>query len=404
MNLIKIAWRNIWRNKLRSLAIIFSVILGLVAAIFSSALVIGMMDGRFQNFIENEISHIQIHHPDFIGQNEVYQTTGVNKSILSDILQVPDVKAATIRTKTHSMIASATTTRGIQLWGISPEQEEKTTNLTENLIEGKYLTAADKNQIIIGKMISNKLKVSVGSKVVLTFQDIENDIVSAAFVVKGIFETYSNRYDENNAFVPINSLNEYLKLGEEFHELALVSHHIDHLDALIPLLQEILPELTIRKWNEISPELDYWIEVGGIFSYIFVIVILIALAFGLLNTMLMAVFERTREIGMLMAIGMNKKKVFGLIVFETIILSLIGTIIGMLLGYWLVISTSRKGIDLSALSDVMKEIGFDSMIYPQMDITFYWVLPFFVVSTALLAAIYPAVKALRLNPAEAVRE
>lgn len=404
MNLIKIAWRNIWRHKLRSLAVMSSVILGLVAGIFSSSLVIGMLDGRFQNFIDNELSHIQVHHPDFIGQNEVHQTMGTNKDVLYRILNIPDVKAATVRSKTHSMVASATYTGGVQLMGIIPRHENQTTQFSKNIIDGTYLEDGDQNSVLIGKALADKLKVKVGSRIVLTFQDVDYDIVSAAFVVKGIFETYYNRYDETTAFVTLDYLDQHLKLNGEFHELALLSDHIDDIDGMVPSVQQVFPDMTVRKWSEVSPELNYWIQFGGLFSYIFVIVIMLGLAFGLLNTMLMAVFERTREIGMLMAIGMNKKKVFGMIVLEAISLSAVGIVIGMLLSYWIVMATSINGIDLSSLSDVMKEIGFDTMIYPQLDRTFYWIMPFIVITTALLATIYPALKALRLNPAEAVRE
>jgi ABC-type lipoprotein release transport system permease subunit len=403
-NLFKIAWRNIWRNKLRSMAVIFSVFLGLLGGILLSGLSVGMLEGRIHSFIENELSHIQVHHPDFVGQQEVYQTLAGDENLLSQILQLEGVKAATLRSKTHSMVASATYSSGVQLQGILPEMEDRTTDFSKNMIEGEYLNAQDNNAIVIGKALADKLKVGVDSRIVLTFQDIENDITSVAYVVKGIYETFSNTYDENMVFVPLNHLNKHLKLVDKFHELAVLTEDANALQPQLDRLKELFPEMTVRTWEEISPEMRLWIEAGGIFTYILTIIIMIALAFGLLNTMLMAVFERTREIGMLMAIGMNKRKVFGLIVFETILLSFVGTALGILVGYGWLTHLSKNGVDLSAISDVMKEIGFDTMIYPVLDPTFFSLLPVIVFVTALLAAIYPAVKALRLNPAQAIRE
>lgn len=404
MNLFKIAWRNIWRNKLRSIAVMASVVLGLVAGVFSAAMVEGMMNGRFQNFIEKELSHIQVHHPDFIGQHEIFQTTGQSVEILSKVLEMPLVKSAAVHTKTQSMIASATFTGGVQLSGISPEHETNTTGFAENMIEGEYLNPDDRNSILIGKALAEKMKVGVGSRIVLTFQDAENEIISSAFRVKGIFETYYTRFDENNAFVNLAYINEYLKLGDEFHEMAILAKDAEQLDKIVADVQPLFPGMKVRKWNEISPELDYWVEMGNLFSYIFIGVIMIGLAFGLLNTMLMAVFERTKELGMLMAIGMNKTRIFSLIVLETMALSLTGTFVGMLLAYLSIAFTQSNGIDLSAFSDVMKEIGFENMIYPEMNWAFFSVVPFIVFFTALLAAIYPAFKALSLNPADAVRK
>lgn len=404
MNLINIAWRNIWRNKLRSIAVMFSVMLGLFAGIFSSALVEGMMNGRFQNFIEKELSHIQVHHPHFIGQQEVFQTTNISIDILDEINKLPEVKSATVRTKIQSMIASATFTGGVRLIGVETTYEQKTTGFADNLIEGEFIAQDDRNAIVIGQALADKMKVGIGSRIVLTFQDVENEITSAAFRVKGIFETHSSRFDESMAYANIHYLNEHLKIEDTFHEMAVLANYPDKLDELVSKLKDKFPENSVRKWNEIAPEMDFWVEIGSIFSYIFVGVILIGLAFGLLNTMLMAVFERTRELGMLMAIGMNKRRVFSLIVLETMALSVVGALLGLAGAVLVIKATSKSGIDLSAFSDVMREIGFENIIYPELNLVFISILPVLVIATALLAAIYPALKALKLNPAEAVRK
>ena len=404
MNLLNIAWRNIWRNRLRSLAVIFSVTLGLFAGIFSSALVEGMMNGRFQNFIEKELSHIQIHHPDFVGQEEVFQTTGISIDILEHINLIPEVKSATVRTKTQSMIASATYTGGVQLIGVEPNFEQKTTGFAGNIIEGKYITDDDKNAIVIGKALAEKMKVSIGSRIVLTFQDIDNEIISAAFRVKGLFETHSSRFDESMAYTNIHYLNGHLNTENTFHEMAILAKQPEELSILTHQLKEKFSNVSVREWNEIAPEMNYWVQLSSIFSYIFIGVILVGLAFGLLNTMLMAVFERTRELGMLLAIGMNKIKVFNLIVLETIILSIVGAAVGLFAGVLVIKTTQNTGIDLSAFSDVMREIGFENIIYPELNKVFISILPVLVMVTALLAAIYPAIKALKLNPAESVRK
>lgn len=404
MNLIKIAWRNIWRNKLRSIAVILSVILGILAGIFSSALVDGMLKGRLQNFIEKEVSHIQIHHPKFIGQQEVGHISGYPVSALDEVVGNEEVLAATLRTKIQCMIASATFTGGVQIQGILPDFEHLTTGFSDNLIEGDYLNPNDKNAVLLGRALADKMKVRIGSRIVLTFQDVNNDIVSAAFTVKGLYQTAYRRFDENNAYVPLQYLNEYLGIDDSWHEMAILTTNGEDLSEIQKELQLDFPDLKVRQWIEVSPELSVWVASGSMFSYIFVIVILIGLAFGLLNTMLMSVFERTREIGMLMAIGMNKRKVFMLIVWETIALSLVGAVVGMVSGYFFVSWLSRVGIDLSSFSDVMQEIGFETSVFPILDWTFFMVLPFGVMITAVLAAIYPALKALSLNPAEAVRK
>jgi putative ABC transport system permease protein len=402
MQTIKIAWRNIWRNKIRSTAVILAVILGLTAGIFSAALVEGVMLSRFENFIEKQVSHIQIHHPDFIREREVFQLIPENRHIIDQIAAIPLVKGASLRSKNQSMIASATYTGGIELTGILPKQEHQTTGFASNMVAGNYLSTEPTNEILIGASMSKKMKVGVGSRIVLSFQDQDNNLISASFLVVGLFDTGYKRYDENNAFVHLHQISEYLDIDDQFHELAVLAHNPENLNEIVNALEPLFPNMKIRTWQEVSPELEIMMASSGMFSYIFVILILIGLAFGLLNTMLMAVFERTREIGMLMAIGMNKRKLFLLIITETLFLSLSGTAIGIVLAIALVSWTGHIGIDLSAFSDVMKELGVDPVIYPALDLSFTYVLPFIVVAISIIAALYPASKALALKPAEAI--
>lgn len=399
----QMAWRNIWRNKLRSLTIMIAVVLGLTAGVFASALINGIMESRFEQFIENQISHIQIHHPDFVGQQEVQQYTGAHRDDLEAILTHQDVRAATARTKVHSMIASATYTGGLQLMGVLADQEMQTTQFQKNIVNGNFLENPGKNELLLGQAMANKMRVDVGSRVVLTFQDLENNMVSAAFVVVGLFDTGYTRYDESMAMVHISYLNDHLNLGDTFHEIAVLVNDHEQIGVVAEMLQERFPKLSVRTWDEVSPEMSVMVESGDVFSYIFLVIILLGLAFGLLNTMLMAVYERTREIGMMMAIGMNKQRIFGLILFETLALSLVGAVIGIALSWALVAYFSQVGIDFSAFDDVMKEIGFSPVVYPSLQESFFGVLIALVLLTALLAAIYPSLRAMRLNPAESAK-
>ncbi|MCC5918625.1 MAG: ABC transporter permease [Cryomorphaceae bacterium] len=404
MQLIKMSWRNIWRNKVRSAAVMVAVMLGLVAGLFSSAMVEGVLLSRFHNFIENQISHIQVHNPEFIRDQEVFQTVGGGQIDLETVANWSEVKAATIRSRTQSMIASATYTGGVELYGIRPNSENNTTNFSRHLIEGDYLIGESENAILIGNALAEKMKVRVGSRIVLTFHDKDNNLVSAAFVVRGLFDSGYKRYDESVAFTFHDYLNSHLGLQGDFHEMAVLANNLDDLSSLEEKLSSHFPKSEVRKWNEIEPGLEIIVTSGNMFSYIFLILIMIGLAFGLLNTMLMAVFERTREIGMLMAIGMGKGRLFLLIVLETLFLSLTGSIIGLLLGYGLVKYTGRVGIDLSAFSDVMKELGVDPVFYPEISREFALIIPIIVLITALLSAIYPALKALSLRPVEALQK
>jgi len=212
-------------------------------------------------------------------------------------------------------------------------------------------------------------------------------------------------YDERNIYVLRSDLNGYLSPETIINEIAVIGHDFSRASEIAEKYKDHYPGLTIRIWSEIAPELSYMQEMTRAMLLIILAIILFALAFGLVNTMLMSVFERVRELGMLMAVGLNRRKVFGMIMFETSYLTLLGAAGGMLLGFITMKLTGRTGIDLAAVGgDSLNDFGFPSLVYPHLDASFFMMLTVLVIITAFLTSIYPALKALRLKPAEAVRK
>ena len=240
------------------------------------------------------------------------------------------------------------------------------------------------------------------SKVVLTFQDNENNIISGAFRVCGIFKTQFSKYDESHVFIQNSDLHRLIQ-SEGYHQVALLCHSIDQVKSVLSRLNSQLKVVKIKDWKKIAPELAYADEVMETWLFLIMIIIMLALIFGIINTMLMAVFERRKELGMLMAIGMNKSKVFALIIVETFFLSLIGAPTGMLMGALTINLTSETGIDLSIVGDGLQSVGLSNIIYPIIEPKFYFLTGILVFLFTLIAAIYPSKKALRLKPTEAIR-
>ena len=168
-------------------------------------------------------------------------------------------------------------------------------------------------------------------------------------------------------------------------------------------LQNIYPELLIEDWSKIQPYLSFITEYMDIYMAVFLIIILAALGFGIVNTMLMVILERTKELGMLMGIGMNKKRIFLMIMFETILLALIGTFIGELISMLLIKYYGKVGINISSLAEGMESVGYSAISYPVLEPYRYLQITILVILTGIIASIYPAIKALKLNPAEAIR-
>jgi putative ABC transport system permease protein len=401
-----ISWRNVWRNKLRSSVVIIAVSLGVFAGVFSMAFYKGMAIQRIKSAIKTEVSHIQLHTAAYEKADEIDKTLDSADTRLSFILTQTGVEAASKRLIVNAIINSAEKGGGIRLFGVDRENEAKVTDIKNRLVEGNYLEDLKRGKpIVIGKKLAIKLGVKVGSKLVIGMLDSKGQPVYQQFRVGGIFKTVNNVYDETLAFIAYEDLRQIAGLPEgSAHELAVYMSGTENSTLLANLLKSNFPNLDVKEWNEILPELGYLSESMDFFMYIFIIIILLALGFGIVNTMLMVVLERIHELGMLMAVGMNKIKVFKMIMLETIFLSLTGGIFGIILGSVIASVYKTRGIDLSGLyGDGFGAIGYDSVIYTVVQVDMIIGITILVILTGIIASVFPAVKALGLNPAEAIR-
>ncbi|RMG19955.1 MAG: ABC transporter permease [Bacteroidetes bacterium] len=401
--LIKIAWRNVWRNRIRSLVVICSIALGLLGGVFLASFSWGMNESRAQNMIETQLSHIQIHTPEFRDDPQVKYFIPQGQQILQDIMAKPEVKAATGRVKVTGMLSSTKGGLGVQIQGVHAESEALVTKLNTKVVEGKYFEGVSHNPILVGQKLAERLKLGVRKKVVLTFQDINGNITAGAFRIAGIYKTINSKYDEANVFVRAEDLQPLLGIDGQVHEVALLLHKQDELEAVKSSLAAAYPTLMVEDWKDLAPDLKLMAESMGTFMQVFMAIFMLGMAFGIINTMLMAVLERTRELGMLMAIGMNKLRVFLMIMLETVFLALVGGPLGIFMAFVLVSYFGKVGIDLSMFAEGLSSFGMTNMVYTYIDPHFYWDIGVMVVMTAMISAIYPAIKALRLKPVEAVR-
>ncbi len=403
--LLSISWRNIWRNKVRSLVIIFSIALGIFAGVISASFFKGMASQRINKVINTELSYIQIHNPGFEQTSDFANFINNAKQIENEVKKIPNVTGVSRRISIQSMAASAETASGVKISGIFPEKEKTVTNISTKIIDGKYFEGISKNPVVIGKKLAEKLNVKVRSKIILTIQDIDNNITSGAFRIAGIYSTDNNMFDEVNLFVRFSDIQNLTNFPENgAHEIAININNNENLQTVFNEVEKITDnKLDVNTWKELSPEMNYLTEAMDMYMYIFIIIILMALLFGIINTMLMVVMERTKEIGMLMAIGMNKGKVFWMIVFESVLLSLTGGIVGIVIGGVSSKFGETHPIDLSMWAQGYQQLGFDAFVYTKLDPTMLINVTILVIITGVIAAIYPAFKALKNDPADALR-
>ena len=402
--LVKIAWKNVWRSRSRSLVVIGSIIVGVWALLFGTGFMNGFLVSYMADIINHDISNIQIHNPEFKQDFDVKYFIKDGKEKATAVRQWDGVRGVTTRTIVSGMISSPKKAAGVQIRGIDLENEAIVTRLDSIVAEGTYFTGIKRNPIIIGAKMAANLGVKLRSKVVLTFNDGHGNITAGAFRVVGIARSSSVAINETYAFVRQQDLTKLVGLGDIVHEIAILTRPQVDEAAIIDRYHRTFNNDLAESWREIAPELAVMSEMYGNMLFVLMGIILTALVFGIVNTMLMAVLERFRELGMLMAVGMNKVRVYLMIMIETVFLGVAGAPIGLLVG-WLTIYYYRiHGVDLTNYSEGLAAFGYSAILYPYLDGSVYFIVTIGVVVTALISALYPAWKAIKLKPVEALHK
>ena len=399
-----ISWRNVWRSKARTFVVIGAIILGIWALTLAMGFVEGFMRSYVENAINTQYAHLQIHQPEFQSNQDLKFTIPEGKELTEAIRANQNIASVTARTVIQGMVSSAETASGGQIYGIDPDAESEVFVVDESLEEGHFFEESVRNPVVIGNELAEKLNVKLKSKIVLTFTDPDGNITSGAFRIAGIFNTRSPALNQTAVYVLQKDLTRLLGGEPMIHEIAIRVKNLDQLTTVKQTLENKYEQVKVQTWQELAPELELITNQSSTSLIILLVIIMLALGFGIVNTMLMAVLERVKELGMLMAVGMNKIRVFLMIILETMIIAFVGAPLGLLLGFATVKFYQVNGLDLSNYARGLDKFGYATIIYPELDLEFYFIMTAGVVITALLGSVYPALKAIKLKPVEALNK
>ncbi len=401
--LIALAWKNIWRNKSRSLVVVLAIAFGLWGGLFSDGLMIGMGESMVNTAIDRDLAHVQIHRPDYDETKGIHRFIPNGLQLADSIRRLPKVVGVSARTRFTGIASSPTSSYPVQISGIVPAQEKKVTRLYEKIVAGTYFDSRHKNAIVIGQKLAKRLKLKIHSKIVLGFEGTQGELINIACRVVGIYKSESSRFDESNVFLRRAYLSGVLGGQTLIHEIAIRCRSSRFVKPVTALLKARYPNLLVQSWQERDPMVAFTSSLMIQYSYFFLVFILLAVLFGITNTMLMSVVDRIKELGMLMAIGMKQIRVFLMILLESLFLSLTGGVVGIVLGAATIALTRHHGIDLSVFRASLESFGASAIIYPTLPAEMYFTLTLLIIITANIAGVLPAWKAIRLQPAEAIR-
>ncbi|MCP3953388.1 MAG: ABC transporter permease [Desulfobacterales bacterium] len=402
----QLSWRNIWRNPRRTAIILIAVSIGVWSMVVLGALWQGMVNQMITNGIATMTGHLQIHQKDYrndpVVENSISDPDRVAKVIDADL---PDKAVWSSRIRVTAVAANARHSVGVTVIGIDPDREAKVSFIEGAIRQGRYLKTDDPYGILIGQALADKFATKLGRKVVLMSQDTEKEIGSRAFRIAGIFRAEMEATEKQFVFITKPAARKLLKLGTGVSEYAIVLPEADppDLESIVARLQANLSEdVRVEGWPEILPMVKTYVEMIQSWNWIWYLVVFIAMGFGIVNTMLMAVYERMREFGVLKALGMKPGWIVKDVLAESFFLLLGGMLIGNGVAFLTVWVFSRTGIDLSALSAGAEYAGIAKIIYPALNLQDVAIANLMVFLLGMVISLYPAIRAARFTPVEAM--
>lgn len=407
--LMRIAWRNIWRQKRRTWITIGAMALGVALSMACVAWMDGFFADGFDLMVRQTLGHAQVHHPEYPKQRALYDTIEGGETMVQKLSALPEVKAASGRVFGYTLLAAKDEAAGAQLIGIVPEREAATSSIDTKVLKGgNWLSSDPKKEVVLGSGLAETLKITVGAEVVAVTQAADGSMGNELYTVVGIIKTGSVVRDRAGAYVHQADLQELLVLEDQLHEIALIATK----DRLIPTMAANAEatlkgsQVLVRTWDSINPLMKQLIGFQDVFLFVMLLIVYSVAALGILNTMLMSVFERTKELGVIRALGLKPGQMVLLVIFESCALAVISSFFGVLLGLAFDAYLVYYGIDLSHLMDSFSfgGISFSPVMYGavRVEAVVATVLGLFFIT--VLASLWPAVRAARLKPVEAMRQ
>jgi ABC-type lipoprotein release transport system permease subunit len=399
----RLAWRNLWRSPRRTGIVVLAVAVGISGSLLSMAVNYGMVDQMVQTAIETELGHVQIHAPGWDDDPKLERMLDDEGRAAERALAAsPSLRAAAARVRGDGLVSSARESTGVRVVGVDPEREPGISLLRASLVEGEWFGDA-RLRAVVGQKLAERLEVEVGDKIAVSVQDARGDLTGGGFRVAGTFRTSSSDFDRSTVLLRLGEAQQLLALGKGVTEIVAVASDDGEVDALAEAAARALGDTAeVRTWSELQPLLMYLVQTFDMMAWYLYAAVFTAMAFGIANVLLMAVHERTREIGMLRAMGMPRRDVIALVVLESLLVTFVGLAIGVALALAGTFAL-RDGIDLSAFAEGLAAYGVAPRIAPVLRARDL-VMPLVVAGiTAGLASLWPAVRAARFLPAEALR-
>ncbi len=376
--------------------------------VFMLSFQFGSYDTMINTAVKIHTGHVQVQAEGYRDKMDI-RLVVPNPGAVDDVIKdIPGIEAYTSRANAFSLVSSSDRTYGVLLTGIDPEREAKVSTLKKLVQRGEYLAQEDTDMALVGELLARNLKVDIGDELVALGQGRDGSVAASVLKVKGIFSSGEDKFDRNSVQMPLGYFQDVFSMRGAVHEMVVLGRSLEDVKKIKKELGAGVRSidndgnLVVLDWVELMPGIVQSIKLDLVSGLIMYVILIVVVAFSILNTFLMAIFERTREFGVLMAIGMTPGRLMKSLFLESATITLIGIILGIISGGMITWYYQVHGILISGASELLSQYGLPERMYPQLSVLSVSIGAGIVLIITILTAIYPVLKVRRLRPVEAM--
>lgn len=404
MTYFVIAWRNLIKNGRRTAILMMAIAVGLFCNLFFAAVIDGFYVKMVDNAVDATLGHLQINQKDFRLRQDAKYVIPEPEKIIALVKKLPHLVGYTPRVVCQGIVASPDTSQFVQIYGIDQKMEESVCVTVRNISQGKPVMPDDRDGILLGQALADKLKVGLDDKVVVMVRNVKGEMEGAALRVRGIFKGQTRDLEKAQLYISIKRAQQLLGIDGKIHQVAIRLEKTNYIaDTVTTLSREINDgEVAVEAWWHIVPLLKQEIDMSWVSALIMYIIVFSALAFGIVNSFLMEIFERIKEFGIMMALGTRPQNIFIMLIYESILLGIGGCIVGVIMSFIIMKIFMGGQLDMTNFAEGLEYYGFSAIIPLLVSPKAFLEITGGIILTVVLATLYPAIRAATFRPVEAM--
>lgn len=405
---LKMAWRNIWRNPRRTLLTIAAIAFAGLILVFMLSFQFGTYETMINASVKVSTGHLQVVARGYLDDKKMRLVIEDPDQVARVLEKIDGIDSFTFRTNGFCLVSSDERTYGVMVTGIDPVREARVSTIESLVRKGRYLKPTDAYGALIGEHLSKNLKVDINDELTVLGQGRDGSIAAAVLIVTGIFNSGIDAFDRNVIMTGISGFQEVFSMGKSVHEAIITADSLGDVAMVQQRIQKDLSgadgtdNLDVPDWMDIMPGLLQGIQMDLISGIIMYIILIIVVAFSIFNTFLMAIFERTREFGVMMAIGTTPARITRLVMFESVCMTIIGIALGIGAGVLVTLYFQTYGIHIAGTEDILKHYGIPNRLYPRLSFVSVTAGPMVVFFITFVSSVFPALKIKNLKPVDAM--